>query len=138
MKPEQRIHKAVAEFLRLALVEPAFFTTFPAGGGGKVRGALLKSMGLLPGMPDILVFWPRAKGLGAGGIELKTERGVVSDEQEKCMRRLWAVGAEYAVCRGVAEVEWYLREWRVPLRASVLTAEGRKAASIPLHPPQAI
>ena len=48
-----------------------FFTAFPAGGGGRVRGAKLKKAGLQAGWPDIqLVYQGRYFGL-----EVKTQTG---------------------------------------------------------------
>ena len=66
--PEQALQQAVARYLELALPKYARFTAFPAGGGGRVRGARLKAMGLAKGVPDILIFWDDQQT----GLRLKT------------------------------------------------------------------
>src|ERR1700682_4291340 len=57
MHPEQALQIAAAEYLTRALPDYARFTAFPAGGGGRVRGARLKAMGLKGGVPDLLFWW---------------------------------------------------------------------------------
>ncbi len=124
---EAQLHRAVAQFLRVALKPPQFFTTFPAGGGGRVRGAQLKAMGLAPGMPDILVFhthmdvdgwrWPEVYG-----IELKTKKGEQSDTQIAMALAFDDIGSGIDVCRSVEEVEKVLRDWGVPLHATTMRA----------------
>lgn len=52
---EQDFHAVAMEYLDLALPSHAIATTFPAGGGGKIRGAQLKRMGLKAGWPDIQI-----------------------------------------------------------------------------------
>ena len=53
--PEQDFHIAAARYLDLALPSHCVWTTFPAGGGGRIRGKFLKAMGLKPGWPDIQI-----------------------------------------------------------------------------------
>lgn len=106
--PEQDFHKRVAQLLDTVLIAPAFYTTFPAGGGGKIRGAILKSMGLKPGMPDLLVFWSDARPDGTRphilGLELKSKTGSLSKEQKAISFAMHANGMHYEVCRGEEDV----------------------------------
>ena len=110
---EKALHKAVAQFLSLALTPPDFFTTFPLGGGGKARGGQLRSVGTKAGIPDILlirngrVYW----------IELKTSRGTLSEQQKATGIDLRAAGSSWCVCRSVEEVEQRLIEWGFQLKA---------------------
>lgn len=113
---EAALHRAVAAYLHAALKPPAFFTTFPSGGGGKVRGAQLKAMGLLPGMPDLLVLWLSGSGLALLGLELKAKVGRLSQAQVECADKFADVGAHYRVCRSIEEVDYSLRQFRVPTR----------------------
>ena len=119
---EAELHRAVADFLR-AVIDPAQveWTTFPAGGGGKVRGAMLKAMGLLAGWPDIQI-QPRNRCLCL--IELKAEGKYPTPEQRALHERLKALGCLVAVCRSVDEVEGVLSAWEIPRK-------GRIAAWIP-------
>ena len=118
--PEQRLQIAVANFLRLALRPPTVWTAFPAGGGGKVRGALLKSMGLKAGWPDIIVLHPYELTTLVVGIELKAKKGRLSDAQAATCEALWAANARYIECRSLEEVDRCLRRAGVPMHALVV------------------
>ena len=122
--PEQDFQKAVAQYLTLALPTPeAWFTTIPAGGGGKVRGAILKGMGYKPGTPDMLVIYDGQ----ASWLELKTGRAKCSRPQELCCDALHNAGCNWALVRTLEEVESALRTFGVPLRASVGGVVGEAA-----------
>lgn len=114
---ESDIHRAVAEYLNAALMPPAFWTTFPAGGGGYVRGAHLKALGLKAGFPDLLII----AGGKPYGIEIKAPRKYPEPEQRALHGILRDAGCPVMVCRSSAEVEMTLRAWGVPVR-------GRHAA----------
>jgi len=115
-RPEQILHKAVAHFLRLSLKPPVVWSTFPAGGGGKVRGAQLKAMGLRKGMPDLLVIAP---GPVLVGIELKSKAGKQTPEQFQVATDFKDCGAWLVLCRSVDEVEKALRFCKIPMTARV-------------------
>lgn len=121
--PERALQKAVAGYLTYALPEGSGveWTAFPAGGGGHVRGAILKAMGLKAGWPDILVVH---QGL-LHGIELKAPKtGRVSAKQGDTIQRLHTAGVTTHVCRSVEGVEEALRLSGVPLRGSVSKGRG--------------
>lgn len=112
---EAQIHKAVADYLNSSLALPAFWTTFPAGGGGIVRGKHLKALGLKAGFPDILI-------IHAGkpyGIELKAAKQYASPEQRALHAILADAGCPTMVCRSVVEVEMTLRHWAIPVKGRV-------------------
>ena len=131
-RPEQILHMAVARYLDLALRPPTFFTTFPAGGGGKLRGAMLKKMGLKPGVADLVVYHPGiarfSPGLGRFTqvifIELKAAKGKMSPEQKDFAAACEAFGATYLLCRSVDDVEIMLGACGIPLHARNL---GKKS-----------
>jgi hypothetical protein len=54
---EQQLHRACAEYLAWALKPPSWWTTFPSGGGGAVRGKILRGLGLKPGVPDLEIVY---------------------------------------------------------------------------------
>lgn len=134
-RPEQQLHMAVADYLRVVLIAPAFFSTFPSGGGGKTRGGILKGMGLMPGMPDILIFHPYPHvGHGAAplvvGIELKAARGSQSKEQRAVEGAFRANGMNYHVCRSLEDVAAVLRKRGVPFMTTHFAT--RSAGPAPL------
>jgi hypothetical protein len=116
-QPEQQLHKAVARFLRVALKPPTTWTTMPAGGGGRIRGAQLKAMGLQPGWPDIIVL---DRGPNVIGIELKAKKGTQQPAQRMIAQAFKDVQAWYILCRSVEEVEKALRFCKVQLHATTM------------------
>lgn len=99
---EASLHKAVADLLDWVLLPPALWTTFPAGWGklGKATAGRLHASGLKAGFPDILIFFNGR----AVGIELKTERGVVSKDQHKMFLQLYEAGVRVYICRSTDDV----------------------------------
>jgi hypothetical protein len=119
-RPEQTLHAAVAGFLRLALRPPTVWSTFPAGGGGKLRGGILKGAGLARGWPDILVLHPNPVGSTAVvGIEIKAPTGRPSQAQADMEREFRKAHAAYEFCWSINDVEHALRTNGVPLHATV-------------------
>ena len=105
---------AVVGYLTLALPKGCgvVWTHFQAGGGGHVRGAMLKRAGLRAGMPDLVIFHDGLTFF----IELKTDNGRLSKAQAECHADLWDAGCPVAVCRSVDEVERILASWKIPTR----------------------
>mgnify|MGYP001617655936 CR=1 FL=1 len=114
---ERGLHRAVAEYLALALPPDCAWTTFPAGSGGKARGGQLKAAGLRPGWPDIQVLH-RGRFLG---IELKSVTGRLSPAQQLCMEAILRAGGVWAEARSVEDVQRILVAFGVPLRGKVMT-----------------
>ena len=104
---EFAFHCQVADFLTAVIRtdQGVFWTTFPAGGGGKIRGAQLKGMGLKAGMPDILVFAP---GL-AIGIEIKTPKNYLDPVQRETHAALKAAGVVCYTAKSTQDVSLILR-----------------------------
>lgn len=111
---EQMLQRQIADFLRVGLGGSAWFTCFPAGGGGRLRGAILAGMGLKPGVPDLLI-------IDAGRalwIELKTPKGSVSPVQKECHSHLALARSTVAVCRSLEDVIAFLHREGVPLKVA--------------------
>lgn len=113
MKPEERLHRDIAVYLAATLGGNAWFSTFPSGGGGRIRGAILRGMGLKPGVPDVLVI----DGGRAYWFEIKSAKGRVSVEQRACHDALALARCPTAIVRSLDEVERSLLRWGVPLKA---------------------
>ena len=119
-KPEDALHMAVAAYLNAALVAPDWWTTFPAGSGGKARGGQLKAKGLKAGVPDILLLKGVQSSLDSAPafwIELKAEKGRASKDQVETINSLISAGCSVRICRSVADVESVLRAWGFGLKA---------------------
>jgi hypothetical protein len=128
--PEQQLQISVARFLDLALRPPTIWTAFPAGGGGRMRGAFLKAMGLKAGWPDLLVIHPRRTGpMGSNactllGIELKAARGRASPAQLAMCKAFEDAGGDLFIARSIDEVEGFLRGVGIPLHATSTGTPG--------------
>jgi hypothetical protein len=119
--PERVLHKQIADTLALTLTPATWFTTFPSGGGGRVRGALLKRMGLVPGVPDLLLI----SGGRAHWIELKAPGGSLSQAQRLVHKILEGVGCHVATCRSLNDVLRQLETWGIETRISAPSLEDR-------------
>lgn len=130
-KGETSLHWHVAGLLNKHLAPPAWWTTFPAGGGGENRGKLLKSLGLKSGVPDILIFVPAKVLVPIGddrtawadltavyGIELKKEgEGELSEAQKREQPLLAAANVRIVNCETMEQVHAALSAWAIPYRA---------------------
>src|SRR5262245_22648959 len=109
-RPEQLIHKAVAAHL-MARAYPEVVFLHPANGGARsaIEGAIFKSLGVVPGAPDLLL-WHAGK---AYAIELKSESGRVSETQAAMLKRLTNAGVATAVCYGIDQAIACLEGWQL-------------------------
>lgn len=112
-RPEQQLQRTVAAYLRLMLPDDVFWSAFPAGGGGRIRGAQLKAMGLRPGVPDLMfIYCGRAYF-----IELKSDKGRLSKAQDEACFAIGKAGCpNVVVCKTLGDVIGTLKHWGIPLR----------------------
>ncbi len=150
-KSETSLHWHAAGLLTKHLAEPAWFTTFPAGGGGEMRGKILKGLGLKSGVPDILIVNPVTiighiglitpdevrRGIEASAflvqllywIELKKlKSGTLSDVQIDTQACLVQMGCRVANCDNLEDIKAALNEWALPYQAMTPTASGMQSA----------
>lgn len=102
--PEAKLQRAVASYLSLVLPDKVMWSAIGHGGGGKIRGAQLKGMGLRRGLADFYIAWYTINGQQTLWIELKSKDGRQSDEQKKFQTCVENIGHSYLVCRSIDEV----------------------------------
>lgn len=117
---ERTLHRACAQYLARVLKPEVVWTTFPAGGGGKARGGMLKALGLKAGWPDIQII----REGRYYGIELKTVEGALSRAQRDVHDQIILAGGFVSVCRSVNDLERQIVGWNIPNR---LSGQGRAA-----------
>lgn len=106
---EQSLHISVAGFLKRALPPEILWFHCPNGGKRNLKEAsLLKAMGTLAGVPDLIFIMPNGQ---AAFIELKTKTGEHSPEQITFAQRARLIGCAYATCRSFEEVEATVTRW---------------------------
>jgi len=119
-QPEHRLQCAIVEYLRLRGFWPvAVPNGAQVAGTAKQRAmrvAFMKSAGLHPGFPDLVILGPKGR---IGFIEVKAEGAYQQAAQKDCQFRLKEFGHHYTVCRSIEDVEDTLAEWGwiTPLRA---------------------
>lgn len=128
-RPEERIHRQVADYLRWSKPRAVWFHCPNGGGRSKAEAGILKALGTLPGVPDLLFI---CDGGTIKFIELKAEGKYLSPAQKAFRETVSGMGASYAVCRSVEDVAETLWEWGLaPHRAAlrpVHAVTGGKAA----------
>lgn len=100
---------AIAKTLRIGAAPGWLWTHFPAGEErSKNAGARLKSAGLNPGWPDLILVSPACDYFW---LELKRGRASLSEAQEAWHEQMLARGANCAVARSYGEAMGQLKEW---------------------------
>lgn len=121
--PEQSLQRGVVTLLSVALGGVAWFSHFPSGGGGEMRGKILKGMGLKPGVPDILII----DGGRCYWLELKAPKGTITDNQKQCHAALGRAGCGIAIIRSIDDVLPALKKWGVALNGNVYVPRDESA-----------
>jgi hypothetical protein len=124
---ERELTQQAVDFLNAVLLPPAWYTLFPAGGGGRSWQRLC---GLKLGVPDLLVICPPLQDddlppydlppsrryTRLFGIELKTAKGRLSLAQITQHADMQEAGAIIFVARSVEQIADFLSRYRVPMR----------------------
>lgn len=114
-RPEEELQKVVAEYLDYSLVPPARWLHIPNQRGTRAQfeNELLKAMGVKAGAADVLVFTPGGRFIW---IELKSETGRLSAEQQDWRDWAQTIGAPWFLCRSLADVIEALTSCQVGLK----------------------
>jgi hypothetical protein len=124
--PEHMLQKACAKFLNHALPPDVWFTAIDHATRSAIEGQEKKARGVKRGLPDLLFKFHRR----TVWIELKAEKGVVSDEQEKVRDVLTRNGDDWHVARSIDDVEAILRSYDLPLKATAVGITDRLQARL--------
>jgi hypothetical protein len=113
-REEQRTHIAIVAYLRAVLPEPCM-VWHPANGGLRTRreAALFKALGVLAGVPDLVVMAPGRQCLF---LEVKASTGRESPEQKAFSENARAMGFTCATVRSIDDVRKTLRALSIHTR----------------------
>jgi hypothetical protein len=116
VKPEQQIHRAVVQHLRMRGV-PGVVFLHPANGGPRrpVEAAIFKSLDVRAGAADLLL-WHAGKSFA---LELKAESGRATAAQREFLDDMAAAGACVCLAEGLDAALRALEEWGL-LRGRVI------------------
>ena len=108
-RPEQAIQRAVVQYLGIMenLGELTFFHVPNGGRRSKAEGGIFKSLGVRPGVPDLVLLFPGGR---CAFIEIKAPGGYLSASQKAFKNSAENLGFPFAECRGVDEVERFVRK----------------------------
>ena len=107
-RPEQQIHQAAVQYLRIMenLGELTFFHVPGGGWRTKAEAGIFKSLGVRAGVPDLVLLFPGGR---TAFIEIKAPGGYLSASQKAFKNSAENLGFPFAECRGVDEVEKFVR-----------------------------
>jgi hypothetical protein len=125
--PEIKLHAAAVRYLRT--VCPDCITLHIANGGkrSKETARLMKALGVLPGVFDLLLICPDGRHMW---LEAKSDAGRLSPEQQWFKNELILRGVPYVVFRNLADLETFVHQNRIPNR---LTKSSRIDAAFEAH-----
>jgi hypothetical protein len=107
-QPEAAIQRAVFQHMRLRIAPGVFAFHVPNGGFRRpIEAAILKSLGVAPGIPDIIAI----KDGRTYGLELKAPGGRLTDTQRAAHEALRAAGAELATADSLDAALRQLQDW---------------------------
>jgi hypothetical protein len=107
-RPEAAIQRAVFQHLR-ARAAPNVFAFHPANGGYRkpIEAAIMKGMGVVAGVPDIIAIHDGR----VYALELKPEGGRATPKQQEAIARMEAAGAFTAIAEGLDRALACLEAW---------------------------
>lgn len=107
--PEAELQVKLVVALRRRLPEGSLVFHVPNQRRGKTDAIKLKTMGVLAGMPDLLVLLPfdRRREARLLAIEVKARSGALSESQVRVAEQLGALGVPYFLARDVeSALKW--------------------------------
>lgn len=110
-------HSHQVALIKKCKAEGIFIVAIPNSGGRSrtaADGYILNEEGMAKGFPDLMVPYMR-RGYGGLFIELKTEQGIVSPDQEKWIRRLREQGYMAVIAVG-APAAWDIIQQYMAIR----------------------
>jgi hypothetical protein len=113
MRPEEQLQRAVVQLLALHAARGLLAFAHVPNGGRRTRAeaGVLRAMGTMPGVPDLLLWLP---GGASFAIELKAGKGALSNAQSVWHSTLASLGHRVYVARSIDDVERALRAEGVP------------------------
>lgn len=123
-REEQHIQRAVFQHVKHRIARDAFCFAVANGGiRNKAEAAIFNGLGLTAGIPDVVAI----RGGQIFGLELKTEVGRPSKEQEAVLKAMERAGAIVAIAYGLDAAIDKLEQWGILRGRAMIRAEMRKS-----------
>jgi hypothetical protein len=119
---EAKLQIAVVNYIRMAFPDVLCFAVPNGGKRSLIDAAMMKKMGVLAGVSDLLLFWNG----GMGAIELKRpdKTAYMSPTQIEFAEQWQKLGGRFALCNSLDGVEAALKKWGLTSRYKVPTMEA--------------
>jgi hypothetical protein len=111
-RAEDQIQRAVVEWIRFTCPTALVFHVPNGGGRTRAEAGRFKAIGVLAGVPDLIVMWPGV----CAGLELKTPANRPTAEQAEIGRRMAEMGHLWGWASSVDDALALLRVWGIPTR----------------------
>jgi len=126
-QPEAALQKTVVQALALMGIDGMWFAVPNGGARSKIEAAILKGMGVKPGVADLCLIWhlPTITRMpGFGFIELKAPGARLEPSESQAIFKADCerLGVPYAIAQSIEGVDAILADWNVPRRRN---AAGR-------------
>ena len=110
-RPEETIHRAVVDYLLLALPAGVVFFHVPNGGKrSKAEGKKFKDLGVRAGVADLAFILPGGR---AAFAEIKAPKGSLTPEQKVFKEDIEELGCPWAEVRSIDDMKAALQSWGV-------------------------
>lgn len=118
---ESKLQIAVVNYIRTAFPEVLCFAVPNTAKRSVIEGAMMKKMGTMAGVSDLLLFWLG----GMGAIELKRpdKKAYMSDSQIEFSEQWIKRGGKFACCNSLEGVQEALLSWGLTTRYKLPTME---------------
>jgi hypothetical protein len=115
-RPEDNLQAACFDWLRLARPDVLAWANRNEGKRTFAEMTIARKTGFLPGVADITIAIPRPERASPllGMIELKSDKGTLSDNQQLFRDKCKQKGIPYAVCRSLTEFQGTISGWCGP------------------------
>jgi len=113
---ERKIHIAIVDYLNAVLPDSHLVVHLYNNPRSAASGALAKRMGMLAGVPDLMIVRPLGR---VAFIEVKAEGGRLSPMQIAFKLHCKTWGIDHAVCRSIEDVRDFLAELRIETREAL-------------------
>lgn len=106
---EETLHKAIVQHLRIRAKPGVLWYHVPNGEQRSIRTAVrLKSMGVLPGVPDLVFLLPDGS---SAFLEVKAPKGTIKPPQREFMRVAMGNGAKWHMTKHIDDALAVLEKW---------------------------
>lgn len=99
---ESKLQAACVKWFRLQYPDTLIFAIPNGGARNAITGAILKREGVIPGVPDLFVAETNKEYAGLF-IEMKSEKGRLTESQKEIHKQLYIAGYCVEVCHSFEE-----------------------------------